>query len=141
MRSDEFVQGQLALLAWREGHKGGLNLMLAIAFMLRNRQKAGWGDWLSIIKNYALYRATAVEPTLDVEFPDVRDRDFLTLLQAIDGICSGAAVDYLTTNQEKQGALYCGELHNVTRDWFLEKIVRCPDHKRTTEIAGTTFFT
>lgn len=141
MRSEDFIKSQIALLAWREGHRHGLNNMLAIAYMLRNRQRAGWGDWLTVIKNYDLYRGTKVEPTLDLEYPDLGDRDFLQLLRAVDDIYSGVAVDNLTTNHENQPGLYCGELHNVTRDWFLEKIVRSPEHKPTTVVNGVTFFT
>ena len=148
MTTDNFVRAQLALLAWREGQASGITVMLAIAHMIVNRQKAGWGSLLDCVRMYPTFSAKQLRPDLEPAFPTLNDHNFRTLLQQIDDIANGSAQDNLTmsatnpvTNEPGLRGLYCAELHDVDRDWFVENICRRPEeHPRTATVGGFTFF-
>lgn len=112
MDGNGYIQGQLATIAWIDGLESGLNGMHAVAWVVRNRVIAGWrsGDWVANI--WALYRERSREWG---EPPDVRDPSFLSLLQSVDLIYKGDAVDKLSN-----GALYYDCLNHAA--------IRTPEH-------------
>lgn len=138
MTSENFIKAQLALLAWREGHRhGGLDNMMAVAFVVRNRVKAGWhgGDWLEVMSNHYTFAAEE-QPESVTALPDVRDAHFRVILQKIDDLFSGMALDKMT-----EGALYYAELHNVTREWFTINILKkLEEHPRVARIGQVDLF-
>lgn len=131
MTTDTFVKGQLALLCWRNAPAGKPFLgMKAIAFIERNRHRAGWhgGDWMALIaedENYSPYSMELMSERRIArdEFPDLRDDIFQRFLWEVDRIYAGEAGDAIT-----EGALfYADNTQPITRPWFLEKIVRAED--------------
>lgn len=135
MTSDNFIKGQLAAFAHREGARfGGVDNMLAVAFVIRNRQQAGWlgGNWMEIIYQAEKVAATIYEPTA----PNLRETPFRMLLSQIDDVFTGLAVDKMT-----QGALFYAELAEITNEWFIENITRQPEqHPRVANVGPVTFF-
>jgi hypothetical protein len=141
-----FSNAALALLAWREGQASGLSGMQAIAHMIVNRQKAGWGSLWDCVIQYETFRATTMPIASD--FPSALDADFRKLLAAIDDITNRTLPDKLTTapahpltGEAGRPGLYCAELCNVDREWFLEHICQRPDEPpRTATVGGLTFY-
>lgn len=147
MTSEAYIRAQLAALAWREGHEqGGVNNSLAVAFIIKNRVRAGWGEWLDQIQRHAIWSARNQSELDQSSHPDPREPDFQRLLQQIDGVVDGSLVDKLTVapklkTGEGQPGLYYAQLNNITRPWFLENIVRKPElHPRTSQVGEVTFF-
>jgi hypothetical protein len=131
-RFESVVKAELSLYAWRVGKVyGGHQAMLAVAHCIANRHKRGWGPWLAIIESIPKHSATLESPS---GMPSAWDRDFLRLLSEIDPIVDQTARD--TTN----GALFFGDLNNITNPWFLENIARSPEHQRVGDCAGTLVF-
>ncbi len=126
MLGTEFIQSQIALLAWRDAFSEGLNGMLGVAYTLRNRQRAGWwnGDWIKLLSNHRMYLSHN-RPYTD-ELPDPRVYSFQCLLQEIDGIFRGTCVDNVTVPASSVLAkpappcLYYAKLNEIDRDDFLE---------------------
>lgn len=137
MTSDDYIKSKLADLCWQEGHEyGGINNMLAIGFMMRNRVHAGWlgGDWLACIAEYYINAEGEKRPS---STPNLRDPMFRELLAKIDGVYEASAADKMT-----QGALYCADLNKISRQWFVDNIVRKPEeHKRIAQVGPVYFFT
>lgn len=147
MTSDSYIRAQLASLAWREGHEqGGINNSLAVAFVIKNRVRSGWGEWLEQIQRHALWSSRNGDEIDSTTHPDPREPDFQRLLQEIDGVFDGSLVDKLTVAPKtKEGdgrpGLYYARLNQITRSWFLENIVRKPElHPRTSQVGEFTFF-
>lgn len=146
MTADNVIKAQLFLLAWREGHAhGGLDNSLSVAFVVRNRVRAGWhgGSWLATIENHGLYSASTEAPDT-VSMPDLREPNVLRLLQQIDALYEGSLVDKLTIapamKGESRGALFYGELHKPLRSWFQSHVIDDPAHLRTSQVGQVTFF-
>jgi hypothetical protein len=107
--SEDFIKGQLCLIAWLDGFESGTNAMIGICHVVRNRVTAGWhdGDWVRTVWGLISARhRTWGEP------PDVRDPLFMPLLQVVDSIYDGTRADKLTDgalgyfkNTEHFGAL------------------------------------
>lgn len=135
MTPELFIKAQLASMAHREAyHLGGINNMLAVAFVLRNRQRASWhgGNWMSVIQ-LADSHSAVINPQTAI---DLRDSNFKTFLQQIDDVYSGLAPDRMT-----EGALFYCELHRVESGWFRDNIVRDPEnHPRCANVGQMTFF-
>jgi hypothetical protein len=147
MTSEQYIKAQLAALAWREGYEqGGVNNSLAVAFVIKNRVRAGWGEWLELIQRHETWSAYNHNELDHKSHPDPREPDFQRLLQQIDGIYDGSLQDKLTVapkTKEGEGrpGLYYGHLNKITREWFLENIVRKPElHPRTSQVGEVTFF-
>lgn len=132
-RYEGCVKSVLALTAYRYGKAYSTPGMIMIAQTIANRHRAGQGTFFQVIERIPKYSSTIEQPAQ--EYPDAWNREFLRLLPEIDGIVDGTAKD--TTN----GALYWCDLNNVTNDWFLNQICRCPDqHSRVADCAGTLTF-
>lgn len=147
MTGDSVIKGQLGLLAWREGHvHGGLDNSLAVAFVIRNRVRAGWhgGSWTEVLENHSLYAATLEIPAS--KLPDMRDPNVMRFFQMIDGVYEGSLADKLTVapatkNGEGKGGLFYGELHRPLRAWFQKNVLDdAENHPRTSQIGQVTFF-
>lgn len=134
MTTETFTKAQLALLCWRNAPEKNLNVLKALAFVVRNRVRAGWhgGEWLAVIANDYLYgyRALGVPP-LEQEFPDLRGDTFQRFLWEVDRIYDGSAGDPLS-----EGALYWAPAGYPLREWFEQKITRQPEeHPRVAQVA------
>lgn len=135
MTAETYIKAHLAALAHREaGHCGGVNNMLAVAFVVRNRQRAGWrgGNWMELIASHDEYSAWLHPATT----PDLRELNFRILLQQIDDVFSGLAGDKMT-----EGALYYCELNRVERAWFKENVLHdATSHPRVAQVGNVSFF-
>lgn len=91
MTHDDLAKSMACLLAWIDGKRNGVNGMLAILHVIRNRSAAGAenGNWVNIVWE-ELDRKNSIAP-------DTRDPDFQAILQHVDGVYSGEIKDNLTT--------------------------------------------
>jgi len=151
-----FVAGQLALFAWREGERlspGCPEVKLGIAHVIANRVSAGWeggGDWLKILANAPVHSANNVSEMDFTSYVDVWRPEFRSLFANCEKIYAGELRDEITTSADPrkaggigrpQPALFYGSLQILTRQWFVEKIVHCPEgHPRTADAGAVTFW-
>lgn len=142
MTVEDFEKAQAVLLAWREERSNGANGMLGVLFVVRNRAKAGWGtgDWCRVIDAHNQFSSmTVLGDGQTVEYPDVRDPQFLQVLQTVDAVYDDEKKDLLTN-----GALYYADLASPAYDkggWFDRTIVQDPaNHPRVAQIGTTTYF-
>ena len=145
MQSDEFIKSTAALLAWREENSNGLNGMLAVILLLRNRVRAGKAkgfpdSWMgNITQKNAFSSMTVIGDGQTVKYPDPRDPVFVRLLQEVDGIYDNTTADNLT-----HGALYYADLSSPAYkpgNWFDRNIVQNPARfPRVTTVGTTTYF-
>jgi hypothetical protein len=135
MTPEQFIKAQIVTYAHQEGAiHGGIDNMLAVAFVLRNRRNAGWfgGDWLEIISHAADSAGTYHPPRI----PNLRDINVRMLLQQVDDIYSGMAVDKMT-----QGALFYCELASIQNDWFKKNVLSdLTAHERVATVGLVSFF-
>ena len=127
----------MALLAWRETQRyaGNLNTALAVAHMIKNRQRAGWGTVLECCAGY--YQFSDRHPVMEnlLLQPNELDPVWRKFSQQVDDVASGAKPDTMIT-----GALYCSDLVDI-RDWFRDAIVRQPEyHSRLAQVGQLVFF-
>lgn len=143
----DFIKAQIVRRAHADGFSEGLNGMLAIAFVLRNRVSRGWfnGDWVQVLNN-TNQASSQLENSREV-VPDPRIWTVQTLLQEIDGIFEGTRPDDVTVAQRSvlatppPPALYYARLNEITNPWFLENISRRPDlHPRIAQVGALSFF-
>jgi hypothetical protein len=147
MTGAEYIQGQLATFAWRDGFADGLSGMEAVAFCIRNRQRAGWwnGDWAQILSHHRDYSYKTDE--YPDEIPDPRVWSFQLLLHEISAIFDGSRNDDVTIAKDsvvarKPGvALYYARLDQINSDRFLYNIARKPEeHPVIAQIGSLSFF-
>ncbi len=138
----DFEKAEAVLLAWREERSNGVNGMLGVIFVVRNRSKAGWndGDWIKIIDARNQFSSMSVlGNSQTVDYPDVRDPSFLQVLQTVDSIYDDDRADLLTN-----GALYYADLASPAYEkggWFDRVIMGDPvNHPRVAQIGTTTYF-
>jgi len=143
MEIDSYVKALAALTAWREENSNGVNGMMGVLFVIRNRAKANWhfGDWEAIITAQNQFDSmTRVGDGQTVHYPDPRDSNFNKILNYIDGIYDGSTADTLT-----QGALYYADLtspgFNKT-GWFAKTILANPNRfPCVAKIGSTSYYT
>ena len=138
----DFEMALASLLAWREERSNGPNGMLAVLFVLRNRVKAGWNgaSWTRNIDGHNQFSSMSVTgDSQTVAYPDVRDPQFLQVLQVVDSVYDGTRLDNLTN-----GALYYADLASkgyTHGGWFERNIVLQPEvHPRMATVGTTTYF-
>jgi len=133
---EDFEKGILALLCWREARGEGIDGMLAVACVVANRVRAWKKSWCEVIDAHDQFSSMTVKgDSQTIVYPDVRDPLFLRLIQALDAIYEGRSKD--VTN----GALYYGDLQDVTSDWFKVHILGDPSaHPLCARIGRHSFF-
>lgn len=130
---ETYTRAQMARFAIEEGARhGGINNMLAICHVLRNRVFAGWGDWVDVTLRAAEKRAT-IYPS---ELPNLKTNNVRVLLSRIDEIYAKTDMIDLTG-----GALFYMDQNYPVEDWFMKEIVDKPEeHKRVAHIGPVWFF-
>jgi hypothetical protein len=141
MTFESYVKARLMDLVIEDGYSsGGVEAMLAVAQVIKNRVDAGWkgGDWLRVIEDAPEHRGT-LQPSVQLHL-DPRDGNFRELLRRIDDVYHGTADD-TNVNNDSGKSLYYAELHNVNRDWFTEHITSdLESHPRLASVGQLTFF-
>lgn len=136
MTGGQFVQGHIALVAWREAHTSGINGMIAVSLVIRNRVNAGWhgGDWMKNI--YAPGAFSSMNGSI-TDVPDIRDPEVVKFLEVVDRIYDGTMPDKLTG-----GAMYFCDPTIVNPDgWFYKNIIQNEgQHPRTASVGRNVFF-
>lgn len=124
LKQDDYIKGRIVEMAWRFGtsYGGGHMAGQLVMHTLSNRVRVGWGSWLQILDNVPKFMAENELPPL--VHPNVWSPEFVKLLQTVDGVYEGSAVDL------SKGALYWGALNKIERTWFREKILNAePESK------------
>jgi hypothetical protein len=131
-RFELLVKSELALTAWRHGKDYGSHVAsVAIAQVIANRQRKGWGTWLDCIANIPKHSATLEQPT---GWPTAWDRNFLRILTEMDGVVEN------TTKDSTNGGLFWADLTNITSEFFLEKIARSSEYVRCADMNTLVFW-
>jgi hypothetical protein len=139
MTFESYIKARLMDCVFSEAFSsGGVEPMLAVAQVIKNRVDAGWqgGDWLRIIEHVPDSRGTE-PPAAHI---DPQDPNFRELMRKIDDVYYGTADD-ANVNNESGKALYYAELHNINREWFADHILKDGEsHPRLASVGQLTFF-
>lgn len=133
MIHEVYIRALMVDFAMKEGQRhGGVNNMLAVLHVLRNRVMAGWGDWLEVYEGAETKRGTIYPPTV----PKRRSNEVRILLQRIDEIYTR-----IDTSDLVGGALWYVDQNFPMEAWFTREIIEHPeDHKRVAHIGPVWFF-
>ena len=133
MTLEQYTRAQMARFAIEEGQRyGGINNMLAMAHVLRNRVMAGWGDWTEVVQRAHEKRGNVYPLSL----PSLRMGNVRSFLARIDDIYTRIDVTDLTG-----GALFYFDSDRQVSEWFkLEVMDRPDDHPRTAHIGPVWFY-
>ena len=133
MTLDTYIRAQMARFSMEEGARyGGVNNMLAVAQVLRNRVFAGWGDWVEVVTRAAEKRGNIgnAEPV------NLRTGNVRVLLNMIDEIYTKADQTDMTG-----GALFYFDPAIPLAAWFKTEVLEKPEeHIRTAHIGPVWFF-
>jgi hypothetical protein len=142
MTLNDIQRAALVLYAARQvGSDGNLEQMKAVCCIIRNRQRAGWGDgnWLTVIEEAP--RCGGNDP---VDEPlRLEDRRLQHLARDIDGIFYGHDDDEISRvcgrqkgeGQDRPPILYWCFIHRPLRPWFETMIAKDPvNHKMRSQI-------
>jgi hypothetical protein len=135
--------------------------MLGICFVISNRVRAGWesGDWLKVMSKVYTYSASEPSEMMNLEFPDIWEPSWRWLAGKVEDMYDGTLPDTITctpslesmaavvpgcernpANQSKPSFFYAN-LNMPIRDWFVNKIIRCPaEHPQTVTIPPLAFY-
>ena len=133
MTLDTYVRALMARFAIEEGYEyGGVNNMLAVAFVLRNRVFGGWGDWLEVVTTAPQKRANLYLPPI----PNIRSNNVRVILNRIDEIYTRTDVNDFTG-----GALFYVDPTREMAPWFKTEVLDRPeDHQRSAHVGPVWFF-
>jgi hypothetical protein len=132
LRQDDYVKTHLVTVGYNFGKEYGGHLAACMVMnTIANRVRLGWGSWLEVIDNIPKYAAVDEIPT---GLPSIWDANFIRLLTEVEGIYEGSMKDY------SSGALYWCDNRRVTREWFLEKIIRSGDHPVVANMNSLSFY-
>jgi hypothetical protein len=131
----DLQRGALVLFAAREaGPNADLKHMKAIAYVIRNRVRAGWAEnWLAAMEQAEVNRANDL-----VRYPlNINSRAFQMFTRDIDEIFYGsnqdndeiAAVCCGATKEEAPLMYWC-YIGRPISQWFTENILRKPEEHR-----------
>jgi hypothetical protein len=137
---NDIQRAALVLYAARQvGVDGNLEQMKAVCYILRNRQRAGWGDgnWLTVIEEAP---SVAGNDPLD-ERLRLEDRRLQNLARDIDMIFYSQEDDEISRvcarqDKDRPPIFYWCFIHRPIRDWFARTIASDPtNHKMRAQIA------
>jgi spore germination cell wall hydrolase CwlJ-like protein len=137
MDSNDYCKSVLALVAEREARSNGINGMLAVAFVIRNRVQKWEKSWYDVICSHNQFSSMTVKgDSQTIWYPDPREPNFQKLLQSVDGIFDGTIQDTLTN-----GAIYYANLATMDSAWFKAHIINdSQNHPQVATIAQHVFY-
>lgn len=133
MTIETYIRAMMVRFAVEEAqHCGGINNMLAVLHVLRNRVMAGWGDWQEVVESAELRRGN-IRPLVK---PNMRTNDVRIILNRVDEIYTRA-----DTTDLVGGALFYIDQNLPVEEWFTREIIAHPDdHKRVAHVGPVWFF-
>lgn len=143
MREDQYVISKLIDYLWYHcSHQDAWQGLESVAFVLRNRVNAGWGNWRTVIAAALQYAGNF--PTLN-QPPSINDALWRKLLTDVDAIYNNTAPDNVTKAITLEGkslpALYYCNLSEPIRVWFKENILDKKEaHKPMGKVGRLTLF-
>jgi hypothetical protein len=141
MTYENFIKGRIVQFAVNEAWcYGGVDCMCAVAQVIANRVKAGWGEWNKVIDDAPQHAGTDLD---EMPVLDHRDAMFRQMLAAVDGIYHGTAEDLVSIEDDRgfTPALYYADLNQLNRAWFRENITgKIAEHPRLATVGQLTFF-
>lgn len=169
MNLDTLQRAHLVDFCYAEArHTGSLDCMKAVAYVLRNRLRLGWGDgtWQRLINsapahagNDGTMEGMRSKPGLSIANagliePDLNDRLLQMLARDIDDLYLGTSMDDIrrvvegTVAPEGSGsaakpapALYYQFIDLPVRAWFVDNIVRDhQNHPRIGQVGSMALF-
>ncbi len=139
----EFEKAIVALTCLREMRGEGMNAMIAVAFVLRNRAKAGWHRSSPYLNAVAPLQFSSISVKGDPNTiwfpPEPNDPEFVQLLQLMDEIFDpdNPRVDNITGGAK----YYWVEANSTPGGWFATHIANNEtEHPRTAVIGRTVFY-
>lgn len=133
MNLETYTRAQMARFAIEEGARhGGIQNMIAILHVLRNRVFKGWGDWTEVALKAHEKRGT-IYPD---EFPNLRTNNVRIILSRVDEVY--ARTDLIDVTG---GALFYFDSNLAPVEWFKQEILgNSEDHPRVCHIGPVWFF-
>jgi hypothetical protein len=133
VRAEEYLKAQMIEQAWKYAqHFGGVDSMIGVLHVIKNRQSAGWGSYAHILDTMEKWEAS---PAPTKTHPEQWERRFVSLLGVIDAICDGTH----HPDPSNRG-LYFGDTTNITSEWFMEHVARNPEKTRCGGSASWTYW-
>lgn len=134
MTHNDSQKALLVHFAVREvGPRGSVEQMKVVCYCLRNRVRAGWGDWLEVIEHAD---ESAAHESQQKVYLDAQSRSYQMLLQAVDDIyyaqppaetSYGQKVDLDAQGDSLESAvgtsMYWRFLDRPLRLWFQKNVV------------------
>lgn len=137
MTLEQFLRAQLAAFALQEaGSTGSINCMKAVCYVMANRVRAGWGDWIDVLEQA---RASGAHHFEMDDAISIRNPALNGLLISIDDMFYGQGEDETRNIVSPAGARPCLFWQNVlnrnVQPWFIENVIRRPDdHPRRAQV-------
>lgn len=138
MTNKDFIKSEICRLSYSDAGNISANAVLAVAFVLRNRVNAGWGDWLSVLNSRGDFLADHDYLSKSRVF-DPREPVLRQVIERIDGVYDGSIEDKITA-----GGLYYADITSLIynpKSAFGVNIVGKPDeHPRVAQVGNLTIF-
>lgn len=144
MTYENYIKGMLATFAVEEGYRyGGTDCSMAVAQVIANRVAAGWfgGDWRKVILDAPNMRGTTYAQPFQYDTRETAFRQIITLIDDVyHGVADSSSVNLVDENGTIPALYYC-VLHNVTSEWFRQRILNdLENHPRIAVVGQLTFF-
>lgn len=136
MTLETFIRAQLVAFAYQQvGETGSVNSLKAVCYVMTNRLKAGWSNDLLELIDQANEHSAHPPHLIMSEPPALKagSASLQGLLRDIDDVFYASTED--ETRKTVGKCLYWQNLLNKnTRPWFIENIVRSPEHPRKAQV-------
>ncbi len=133
VRAEEYFKMHMIHKAWSYGqHFGGIDNMLGVLHVIKNRQAAGWGTYGHVLDTMEKWQAA---PPVTLTHPDLWDRRFQQILGQVDAIC-----DETRKPDVSNGGLYFADTTYITSEWFIKHVCRNPEKQRCGGSASWTYW-
>jgi len=131
--------------AFEAGPRGSLEQMKAICYCLRNRVRAGWGEWMDVIGTADEFRANEPNELIRI---DHNTRIYQRLLHDVDDIYFGhSSSDFGegktledTLCEKERPCFYWLFLDRPMRQWFKDNIISDKQNHPSRVTMGLTMF-
>jgi hypothetical protein len=125
--------------------RGSLEQLKAVCYCLRNRVRAGWGEWIDVIQSAdeALCNKPAEHSPIDVS-----NRAYQRLLHEVDDIYFGKSQDHMTDGSTLEDSLcsrdlpafYWVFLDRPLSEWFKSNIAKDNENHPNISTMGMMLF-